>query len=644
ILPWLVLMHLGPYGFADDGSGPENLPPEPPPRTTVFDDGRFLTDDAGRAVDGQVVSPSPQDDRTIVAILPDRTTGEDWGLPHLARAVEDLNLLKPDAVFCVGDLVQGYTRDPETWDAEVDDYLSRVNGLEADFWPTAGNHDVISGARDPSDRRFADRYRARFGPLYYAVALEHGTVVVLFSDENLDGGKVDISERQLRWLEQVLGAAPSDRPVVLLMHRPLWRYEDVEWNRRVHPMLVEHGVDAVIAGHFHALHRDDDRDGIQYHLLGVCGGAIDQHPLTGQFNHLTLLDLGPKDRIHVRHLPAGVMLPDDFIVREDQDRAYRLKSGGTVKVQGSLPDPWLDEVDAEVRIEVRNPLDRPIRCTVEPASEPRPWLVEGHAFLARTEADIANPATTDLDTPFRLESPGGTVVPAGETVSIPLRLTAARTATPPPPPEVRVRLEFEDSKGRSVPIVLPRRIPVGRDDSNPADARPDWPIAAWSHSVYEEREPLGSLRTRAVTDAEERRLEIELEIFDDALTADGEADTITARSHRNPRGDLVRVSVATSAGERRFLVEPPSPGERFVPILEIDGRRLRATFADAAEWTLERTGDPSSHRLRIVIPEIDAESIRGIQVEVADNDRTYHTQWRSLAPKGRFLVLDWGTP
>ncbi|MCP4837311.1 MAG: hypothetical protein GY895_21405 [Phycisphaera sp.] len=627
----LALVTIGSPILADD----------PPGKTRVLREGRFGMDEAGRATDGQVVAADPATERTIVAILPDRTTGEDWGLPHLDRAVTDLNLLRPDAVFCVGDLVQGYTRDPGTWDREVDEYLAIMDRLDAAFWPTAGNHDVISGNRDAGDRTFADRYRERFGPLHYAVELEHGTIVVLFSDENLDGGEVDISEAQVEWLEGVLGGADPARPIVLLMHRPLWRYEQVDWANRVHPMLARHGVDAVVAGHFHALHRDEDLDGVEYHLLGVCGGAIDQHPLTGQFNHLTLLDLGPEDEVHIRHLPSGVMLPDDFVRREDQDRAYRLKSGRSVRVTGTLADPRLAAIEGTVELEVRNPIDTPILVTVEAAREPEPWLVEGHAFVARTESDIANPSTTDLETPFQLAPPSPIEVAPGATAIIPLAFTADRTTAPPPPPEIRVRLEFEDSHGRRVPIMLARRIAVARIDQTPGDGGPAWPVAAWDHSVYEEREPLGSVTTSLVPTASGDRLAIDLTIFDDRLVDDEKSIASTVESRRNPHGDLVVIELETTDGPRSFLFEPVAGGGSLVSF-EAD------TVTDARAGTVEDlvadAAEPDGHRFRIVIPGIEARSIGGIQIRVADNDRTYHTQWRSLAPTRGRLELDWPSP
>lgn len=634
ILP-LLLPRIGP----PDDSGPLS-------RTRVMETDRFQLDARGLAEDGQIVIGSPRLDRSVLAILPDRTTGDDRGLVHLERAILDLGLLRPDAVFCVGDLVQGYTRDLEDYDREVDDFLRIIADLDTDFWPTAGNHDVISGARNADDDRFAERYRQRFGPLHYAVQLEHGTMVVLFSDESLDGGKVNISDEQIDWLRGVLEHADSDKPIVLLMHRPLWRTRRAGWETRVHPLLVEHGVDAVIAGHFHALQRDEDRDGIEYHLLGVCGGAIDQHPLTGQFNHLTLLDLGPGDTVHLRHLPVGVMLPDDFILRADQDLAYRLKSRRNVAtVQGVLPDPFDGPVAKTISIQVRNPLDRPISISIEEALPARPWLVEGHEFVSRTPRHIENPATTDLQSPFRIDAPAPVQIQAGGRATIELDVTAPQTRVPPPPPEIRVTASFQDNQNRIVPIVLPRRIPVSRRDPVVADGSPRWPIAGWIYSVYEEREPLGSVATSA--DPVSGDLMIDLQIQDDRLAEDEVSVEETIQARRNPHGDLAVITLRTEKKvTRSFLIELGlTPIDGAIPLIEFDadGKTLNS-WPKAVFCGPPSEVTPPVHCFQIRIPGLAPDTLKAMQVELADNDRTYHTQWRRVAPPGSMLEFGSSEP
>ena len=619
---------------------PEDLPPVPSDldRNRVLEAGRFDLDEDGRAVDGQLLKGSANRDRTLLAILPDRTTGDDRGLDRLERAVRDLALLRPDAVFCVGDLVQGYKRDLADYDREVDDFLRIIDPLDADFWPTAGNHDVISGDRDAADDRFADRYRARFGPLHYAVRLDHGTVVVLFSDENLDGGDVDISATQIEWLAGVLAAADRDEPIVLLMHRPLWRQRGVNWNQRVHPLLVEHGVDAVIAGHFHALHRDADRDGVEYHLLGVCGGGIDQHPLTGQFDHLTLLDLGPGNEVHVRHLPVGVVLPDDFVLRVDQDRAYALKRrADVVSVDGSVADPWRRAVDGAIEIDIRNPIDRPVTFSFAPAGPAEPWLVDGHEFLSRTPVRFENRVLTDLKTPFAIDLPESVTLEPGERRSFRVSVTAPQVDAPPLPPEFTVTATFIDDQERRVPLRLPRRIPIDRRDPDVGDGHPRWPVTGWAHSVYETIEPLGFLTTS--TDVDSGEVVIELEIVDDRFADDDAPPETTIRDRRNPHGDLVVVTIRTTGGARSFLFEPAVPGR----LIEFDSNGGIVKDWTAAARRLETAADaadPSRRTYRVRLPDVRPQDLEGVQVEVADNDRAYHSQWRRLAPRGRMLEFD----
>jgi hypothetical protein len=81
----------------------------------------FQADDSGRATDGQVVKDGVRPRVQRIAILPDRTTGRAWGIPYLRAAVEDLNIVRPDAVFTVGDMVQGYTRSTSVWTTEADE-------------------------------------------------------------------------------------------------------------------------------------------------------------------------------------------------------------------------------------------------------------------------------------------------------------------------------------------------------------------------------------------------------------------------------------------------------------------------------------------------------------------------------------------
>ena len=71
-----------------------------------------------------------------------------------AAAVDLLNLVRPEFVVNVGDLIEGYVEDEaplKAWWAEVDADLQR---LEMPFFMVPGNHDVNF---DPSEKVWFDR-------------------------------------------------------------------------------------------------------------------------------------------------------------------------------------------------------------------------------------------------------------------------------------------------------------------------------------------------------------------------------------------------------------------------------------------------------------------------------------------------------
>ena len=605
----------------------------------------------GRATDGQTVRDAAHPRVQRIAILPDRTTGRSWGLPYLHAAVEDLNIVRPDAVFTVGDMVQGYTRSTATWDAEAEEYQRGVAPLTARFYPTPGNHDVISGTRTPGDATFAEKYRERFGPLWYAVELDLATAIVLFSDEGLGDSNIKITDAQLSWIAGALdGAAKRGKPIFLLMHRPMWRYASVKWQERVQPLLEKAGVDAVIAGHLHAMQRDPDVNGVQYHVVGTCGGMIDQHPLAGQLQHLTFVDCTEDGKLRVWHQPVGLVLPEDFITRADQDRVFALREPkSAVMAEGTVPDPAsiTTPTAATARLRVRNPTDVAVHVTLDPPGVIR--LPDGPpAWWTAGRAGRGTPGTTggvngwtshvlaDIDNPFTMQSnaravvrtaPGAcerTVEPKGEAV-IEVPVTILPQSGMVLAPQLEVYATFTDSKGRTVPVYLPTRLPVQRTVVTAAridDAAPI-PVLAWNYSPYDTREENPSVRVARSEDG--ARLVLDVHVPDDCASAAPQWSVPDAKRMKDPHADAVRVMIDGGAGSpgADVLVEPFTPG--FAPP---DGVVLRETIRSKDGWDV---------RMEIQAP---AGTSR-IQVGVADNDDTFHTQWRWLAPgeaNGRWAI------
>jgi len=601
----------------------------------------FARDGEGRAVDGQRVSQAPARRRQVVAILPDRTTGRDWGLRYLREAVKDLNRELPDAVFCVGDLVQGYSRDHAHVVGERKAYLDIAAQLSMPFYPTPGNHDLVSGKRTATDRSFADEYRAMFGPLYYSVELELASFVILNTEDGDGRIEPGFSDTQLAWLDKTLAElAARGKPIILLFHRPLWDHKPTRWDERVQPMLVKHGVDYVIAGHYHALQMLPPKDGIPFLLLGTCGGMIDQHPLAGQLQHLTFVDCTEGGALRVWHQPVGLVLPEDFVTRADQDRVWKLRESRTVRATGlARAAAGGDPRTAEATLEVRNPIDLPITLTLAPPgviSTPGRaplWWTAGRAgrgtpgapagangWTSHARADVDNPHTMPLDAAAEVDPAAiDAELAPGEsrTLRFPVRLpepdAASRSA-----PQLEVYATFTDGKGRTVPVWLPTRLPVERSvRAAPAlDAAERLPALAWDYSPYDTREANPSVRVAMASDG---TLQVEVEVPDE-LAAGAPAWTEPDDARRsNPHADAVRVIVSGERGIRDLLFEPFTPGGSSGPA----GARCESSRTPAGGWSA-----------RIAVDTSGIGRPTALQVGVADNDDTFHTQWRWLAPRG----------
>lgn len=610
----------------------------------------------GRPLERQTVTVDLPPRPLRIAILPDRTTGRAWGLPYLRAAVIDLDRLRPDVVFTIGDMVQGYTRSVARWNEEVAEWKAIVEPLDPAPFPVAGNHDVVSGSRDPADDTFETLYREAFGPLRYAVDLPGATVVVGFSDGRRAQEGVAFSEEDLAWLDATLAdAATRGEPIILLIHRPMWRSASARWSELVHPMLVRHGVDAVIAGHFHALQRDPDRDGVQYHILSACGGMIDQHPLTGQLQHLSFVHALADGSVEVHHQLVGATLGPNQVSAEDQDRAFRMKRDAEVaSILGAIEEPLTGPAEGVLGLELFNPLDVPATFAWMPLREPPgvelvpPASDGGLSWNSRTSIDSFNPFTMRTDSPLLVATGGPIELAPGERRRVDLRWSIDATPTAPlPPTEVRIRATYADPRGRSVPITLIRRVPVQRVVSPSGEpAASGWraaphplPISAWDFSPYDTLEPDAEARL-AFDDRGDLRVTIEAP---DGLVAAAVEDVRLDRTRlADPMVDAILIELGEEPACRRWLVELDPDGRE--EVFEAVGDRVVVVppeqddrpFIDwdripggwRAEIRVPRTCFPSPSAARLPL-----------QIGVADNDDTYHTQWRWIAPRRAPLQL-----
>ena len=134
-------------------------------------------------------------------------------LPHerLARCVSAINALRPmpDCVVITGDLVNSGST------GEYAALRACLSGLRPPFFLLPGNHDISAPLREV----FANHAYLGDGPTLDYV-IEDMAVRLVALDTRIPGQSGgQLTDAQLAWLDEVLGAAPQ-RPTLLLMHHP----------------------------------------------------------------------------------------------------------------------------------------------------------------------------------------------------------------------------------------------------------------------------------------------------------------------------------------------------------------------------------------------------------------------------------------
>lgn len=289
------------------------------------------------------------------AVVTDRTGGHRPGV--FERAVRKLNLLQPEFVLSVGDLIEGYTEDTVELIRQWEEFDGFVQQLQMPFFYVPGNHDITNPVME-------DLWHRRLGPTYYHFVYKDVLFLCLNSEEQIRGaGRGAMADAQYEYIRRTLAEHPDVQWTLLFMHQPLWvqeadpgRWWDVE-------KLLRGRKHTVFVGHRHHYVKYERNNGKYFMLATTGGGSSLRGPQMGEFDHVVWVTMTEDGPIIANLQLEGIW--DEDVVTEEAD-AYLRELAGSRPVR---PEPaFADSRTAgpqRVRIRLTNDRDLPMHVRLD---------------------------------------------------------------------------------------------------------------------------------------------------------------------------------------------------------------------------------------------------------------------------------------
>lgn len=290
------------------------------------------------------------------AIIADNTGAPRLGV--LRNALRKLNLLQPEFVVSVGDLIEGYSHSKSEIDQQWNEFNGFLEELDMRFFYTPGNHDWSNNA-------MAEEWEQRYGASTYHFVYKDTLFLVLNTEEDTPGGlRAGLTDNQVNYLSDVLDDHPDTRWTFLLMHQPLWAMPNAKGWSALETRLAERDYTA-FAGHMHVYDYQKGADNRDRITLGTTGGySLLRGKMNGEFDHVTWITMtrdGPK----IANISVSG-IDDKYVIPEDVRGAFRRAPAFTAS-------PWLADIEGaseSVILTVSNAFEYPLDYRFEVFSSP----------------------------------------------------------------------------------------------------------------------------------------------------------------------------------------------------------------------------------------------------------------------------------
>jgi 3',5'-cyclic AMP phosphodiesterase CpdA len=169
------------------------------------------------------------------------------------KAVEKINILKPDFVVITGDFVHN-TNSPD----QVSEF-KRITALidqKIPVYLTPGNHDIGQTPDEESLRKYHNNYGSdRFSFTH------KGSSFIGFNTSYIKAGMTGPEQEQFNWLVKKINKSQGKHHIILFCHYPFFNNAvdeptaysniDLEYRQKYLELFNTNKVEAVFSGHYH---------------------------------------------------------------------------------------------------------------------------------------------------------------------------------------------------------------------------------------------------------------------------------------------------------------------------------------------------------------------------------------------------------
>ncbi len=275
------------------------------------------------------------DEKFQFAIVADFTGGPRTEVCR--QAIRNLNMLQPDFVLSVGDLIDGYTTNDKYLSGQWQEFEDIIDELEMPFFRLPGNHDL-------SNDWMREEWKKRYGRSYYYFRYKNVLFLCLNTEDSTHAA---INQKQVDYFEEIIQKNSDVYHTIICMHVPIWNHENMNGFEKIEALLKDRPY-TIYSGHYHNFFKNRDSKGNEKYVLATTGGSSSLRGKEyGEFDHITWVTMDG-GRPTTVNLALDGIVSDEIVNEENSRRIYLLRMGHWFNIE-----PIVNSTDSFKELEMK---------------------------------------------------------------------------------------------------------------------------------------------------------------------------------------------------------------------------------------------------------------------------------------------------